>query len=322
MLVALFVTVAAARHAPHNASADVAGAVAIAALPRAPHNVSDGAPFNVTDGVASASDDVAGASDRILRAPDVAVVRDKIVSLFEGRVTTMNATSTWVADDLVRAVVAAMQNATWVELAADSAALFGGNSAGDDARAPAALGCIAVAQAQGELVNHLNFLIGHMNGTSIIAATQLVRELLEAMEDKTAINAHALALVPGVPPPVEGAQAVATDVSATDVDIDTEYESATSLLALGESEAAAARAPVLAYALVALGTAALVSGVAARRARMPWAAGARGGDDANDGLALYSQADGVGELSSARYARFEGSGDAAMSGALLARHPA
>lgn len=238
--------------------------------------------------------------DLVLHAPDVATVRDKIVAWFEDTITHMNASSICVSDVLVREVVAAMQNATWVELGNGDA--IGGNSS----TVHQSLGPNALAQAQGELVNHINYAIGHMNGTSVIRATDLVRDLVASMEDKTGIAPSSLVLLPGRPPPHKEAPGkdapnatAADDEDGANATLSNETQP---VLALARP--AGSGRSSFGYALVALGCAALLAGGMSARGRARFY---RDGED--DGAVHIAMSD---ELSSSNYAAMSDSSSAAL----------
>lgn len=231
------------------------------------------------------------AADLILHAPDVAMVRDAIVALCELKVTHMNATSTWASDDLTRQVVSSAQNTTWVALSS-----IGANES-------ETLGPIGVAQVQGALVGHLNFGIGHMNGTSTIMAMDLVRGLLESMEDITGISADDVVLVPGVPP--EDAGSKEAHASADD-------DESTPLLTRGGS---AYSHPTVVAGCIVASVAALVTGMAAVNARQRCAH--RGGHRAYHGHDGHVPLQGD-VASTSHYKRLDGTADAVPAGPPLA----
>lgn len=243
----------------------------------------------------------APAVDLALHAPDLAAVRDKVVAWFENEVTHMNASSVLASDALVVQVVAAMQNATWVELA--NAGALRANASG--ARP---LGPIEVAQVQGALVNHLNFEIGHMNGSSVVGGVALVRELLGCVADKTAIPPEALALLGGRPP--REAEAEANEPAAEQAEREGGANGTSAgdeaALPLLEREGGRGSGGALAFVLVSVGAVSLAALAATGRVRAP--SGAAGLFEAEEGVQLA----GGDELSASSYARYEGGADGAL----------
>jgi len=123
-----------------------------------------------------------------LATPDVAKVRDELVSYFELKVTRMNATSVVPSDELTADLVKAMEKTTAISIDYAPGA--------EDNVDVQPVNNVALAMIQGEVVSYLNEAVGHMNSTSLLPATTLVHDLLDAISDHTGIPATAVELTP------------------------------------------------------------------------------------------------------------------------------
>lgn len=131
-----------------------------------------------------------GGESHTLGNTEVAKVRDQLVSFLELTISRMNATSTLDASQLVSDIVDGTSSTTG--LVVGKAGIK--HKAGEG---PTLLNSTLLASARGELVSHLEIMIGKMNSTAKVDAQALLDDLIDEIAAVTGVPSAAVPLVPG-----------------------------------------------------------------------------------------------------------------------------
>mmetsp|Transcript_25687 Transcript_25687/g.66419 ORF Transcript_25687/g.66419 Transcript_25687/m.66419 type:complete len:230 (+) Transcript_25687:65-754(+) len=121
---------------------------------------------------------------------EVAQVRDELVSFLELTISRMNATSALDACKLVHDVVDGTSRTTGLVVGKAGIKLAPGH-------VPKLLNSTLLAGARGQLVSHLEVMIGKMNSTAKVEARTLVADLIDEMSDVTEVPSGTVPLAPG-----------------------------------------------------------------------------------------------------------------------------